>query len=814
MLHPKPCLLSTILKIIVPALVLLFIVSCKTSDSKYLLPTITKKYPKNTPFVYKTNVKLTGDLSKTDKANLLSRLQVQLEDSVNPKASQKLLWQVIKRPPVFDTMYVNRSITFMRYMLHSSGYFHDSVTYDTILRKDNDEYKTILNFNVKPGPVTIVDSIWYNIEEPELQRLADSTQADSLKKQRKDSITLGVSQPFQKLADSSVHESYLRKGMTFSSDTIGMELDRLVELYRNNGFLKFTRNELIGVWDTLDAELLQPMTNPLEQIQLMNEIARRRQHPTSTLEIGLRPGHDPGKLVKYYVGKTYIFPDYGPDTTNYKIFVLDSNYTIKYHENIFKPRIFPQNIYFARGQAYSQSRYISTVNRFNTLIAWRLVNIEQKPREGTDTVDFSIKLSPARKYLFTANLESSRNDNAFTEGNLLGVGVNVGLQNRNFLRSASQTNTNMRYGTELDIRKDKKLLHSRQASLGYNIFIPWGIPKFRFFPERLKEKFRGNTKTIVGFNVANTQLIDYYNLTTFNASWGYEWQYKNKLFALKFPNVEYSLLKSRPKLDDIFLQHPGLKNVFNDGLIISGIGSFTINGGTKKIINTFKSNGEISGLPTLIHSPFIQKNLYRFIKIDGEFKRLMKIGTSDFVARLFVGVGIPVSIKNGTETRSQYLPFFKAYGAGGPNSMRGWGLRRLGPGSSSLYYDSIPDRFGDIQFETNVEYRFHAFDMFGFKINSALFTDIGNVWFSKKNPDFPGGEIGSMKKFFKDLAVDVGTGLRVDLGFFLIRLDYAFKVVNPSPEPTNAQAQFKWFYGWNFNTFLKGTIQFGVTYPF
>ena len=814
MLHAKPCLLSTILKIIVPALVLLFIVSCKTSDTKYLLPTVVKKYPKNTPFVYKTNIKLSGNLSKPEKANLLSRLNVQLEDSVNPKASEKVLWQVIKKPPVFDTMYVNRSITFMRFMLHSSGYFHDSVTYDTILRKDHDEYKTTINFNVKPGPVTIIDSIWYTIEEPELQRLADSTRADSLKKQRKDSVTLGVAQPLQKLADSTNRESYLRKGMTFSSDTIGMELNRLVDLYRNNGYLRFTRNELIGIWDTLDAELLQPMTNPLEQIQLMSKIAQRRQHPTSSLEITLRPGYDTARLVKYYVGDTYIFPDYGPDTTNYRTVVIDSNYTVKYHERLFKPKIFPQNIYFGRGQAYNQSRYISTVNRFNTLIAWRLVNIEQKPRPGTDTVDFFIKLSPSRKYLATANLESSSNDNAFTPGNLLGIGVKFGLQNRNFLRSASQTNTNFRYGTELDIRQNQKLLHSRQASVGYNIFIPWGIPKFRFFPERLREKFRGNTKTILAFNAANTQLIDYYNLTTFNASWGYEWQYKNKIFALKFPNIEYSLLKRRHLLDTVFKYHPGLEKVFNDGLIISGIGSFTINGGTKNNINTFKTNGEISGLPTLIHSDFIKKNLYRFIKIDAEFKRLTKIGTSDIVARMFVGVGIPISIQNGNETRSQFLPFFKAFGAGGPNSMRGWGLRRLGPGSSKLYYDSIPDRFGDIQFETNFEWRFHAFNMFGFKFNSALFTDIGNVWFGKKNPDFPDGEIGSVKKFFKDLAMDAGTGIRVDLGFFLVRLDYAFKVVNPSPEPTNSKAQFKWFYDWSWNILLEGTLQFGVTYPF
>lgn len=224
---------------------------------------------------------------------------------------------------------------------------------------------------------------------------------------------------------------------------------------------------------------------------------------------------------------------------------------------------------------------------------------------------------------------------------------------------------------------------------------------------------------------------------------------------------------------------------------------------------------EISGLPTLFHGDFFKENLYRFIKTDVEFRRIMKTSqNSEVVARVFTGVGIPVALKdpNG-EWRSQSLPFFKAYMAGGPNSMRGWGLRRLGPGHASLYYDSIPDRFGDIEFEANLEYRYHMFKLFGFKFNGAFFTDVGNVWFMKPNPDFPGGEF-YFPSFFKDLGIDVGTGVRVDLGFFLIRLDYALKVHNPSPEPVHKEEQNHYFYNWDLKYLFGGVLQFGVTYPF
>jgi outer membrane protein assembly factor BamA len=157
------------------------------------------------------------------------------------------------------------------------------------------------------------------------------------------------------------------------------------------------------------------------------------------------------------------------------------------------------------------------------------------------------------------------------------------------------------------------------------------------------------------------------------------------------------------------------------------------------------------------------------------------------------------------------MPFFRQYFAGGPNSMRAWGLRRLGPGSSVLSFarEQIPDRFGDIQLEANAEYRFFLADLNGIKINSALFTDIGNVWFLRKNENFPDGNF-QLNRLGKDIAIGMGTGLRVDFGLFLIRVDYALKVKNPSPE--NIEEQNKWFYDWKKLT--NGQLQLGVNLPF
>jgi hypothetical protein len=276
-------------------------------------------------------------------------------------------------------------------------------------------------------------------------------------------------------------------------------------------------------------------------------------------------------------------------------------------------------------------------------------------------------------------------------------------------------------------------------------------------------------------------------------------------------NVEYSVLDTLIKLKQIFNDHPDLRNVFNAGLVVSFIVSGTKNFfWWKNTIFSVKMNAEVSPLPYF--NDFMRENYFRFIKVDGDFKLTRKLGNNVGVVRFFVGAGFTdsVSVPGYTTGRSSNLPFFKSYYAGGPNSMRGWGLRRLGPGHTTEFYDTLPDRFGDFQLELNLEQRFFLFRMFALNFNGALFTDIGNVWFIRPNNAYPGGDLKS-SNIIKDLAVDMGIGLRADLGFFLIRLDYAYKVRDPAPEKQNINAQYKWFYDLQL---FNGTLQFGVTYPF
>ena len=100
-------------------------------------------------------------------------------------------------------------------------------------------------------------------------------------------------------------------------------------------------------------------------------------------------------------------------------------------------------------------------------------------------------------------------------------------------------------------------------------------------------------------------------------------------------------------------------------------------------------------------------------------------------------------------------------------------------------------------------------------METALFTDMGNVWFIRNNEDFPNGNF-KLNRLAKDVAVGVGTGLRIDFGFLLARFDFAWKAKDPSPDSIDAAGQNKWFYHTNlrFGSRYGTQFQLGINYPF
>jgi outer membrane protein insertion porin family len=761
-----------------------------------------KNYPINKPFVYETNINIEGKYSTEQRKVLKTQLQQQLHDSVKVRWQRKfLVSKVLDNPPVYDSLNVAKTKEFMSALLNSLGYYRDSIIFTDTIKQNNGQQRAILNFNVIPGKQVTMDSIWYDV---------------------RDSNYVSRTDTLQKITEASLNDRMIKNGDPFSKPLISAELDRLSDVYRNNGYLRFTRDQLIAVWDTVGRAILAPTFDPVELARRLEAIRLQRENPTADLEIRLKPEPDPLKLTQYYIGNVKVYPDFNPDTSinNQYTPVIDSYINSRLHfisyRDLFKTRKLIRFVYLRPGELYRQSEFLKTQNKFNALGAWRLVSIDQIPRPGEDTVDFEIRLTPADRYSFNTNFEVSRNTgNILSEGSLVGLGLSLGITDRNFARVAAQANTNARYGIELGNTVDDPI-QTRQITLSNTIHFPRELPRniFRNADDR---------RTFLTFNVGSTYRKEFYEVTSVNSSWGYEARYGNKLWGIRFPNIEYNFLDKRQRLIDLIDSNLSYQYIFSDGLILSSIVNLSIVGGKpedenkKSVTNVGRFSFETSGLVSgLFKNSFLDSNLYRFIKVDAEFTQTRKIRRTAIAWRTFVGIGY--ELPSSHNRNDKYLPFFRQYYAGGPNSMRAWTVRKLGPGSTIKSFDKevAPDRFGDIRLEANIEYRYHMVDLLGFPLEGALFTDMGNVWFLRKNDDFPNGEF-RFDRLWKDLAIGVGTGFRYDFGFLKLRLDFAWKAKDPSPAMIDAQN--KWFYKWRLgfgdkNGRRGAQFQLGINYPF
>lgn len=746
------------------------------------------QYPKRRPFVYETNIKLVdAKLRRDERQDLTARLRNQLDDSLQIRTVTALRWRppfIYKRlmtPAVFDSLHVSRSIVFMTSLLNSIGYYAPVIKDTFRIDSTGDQYRVTTDFRISPGKRLTFDSIAYDLETPELQALVMKSKSESL----------------------------LKKGKPYSKQILSDEITRLVDTLRNNGYYKFTKEDLYVEHDTVVAALIDPTLDPLQQAALLEELNKRRENPTINVSVKQRPVRDSSHLNQYYIGKVTVYPDL-PILEDTAVTVKNDTTNIRrveliYRSNKFKLPFIVNNIFLRPGRLYRQENYYRTSNRLSQLSAWQVNYIDFDDSELSDTlVDITVRMYPAKKQNMNVSLEASRNTtNIVTTSNLFGIGVNLGLQNRNAFKQSVRTTTDLRGGVELG----GKFIQTTQASISHTIAFPQLIQPF---PIRREGRLK-NVQTIVNVNASYTDRLDFYTLRSIAGSWGYQWTKNNKTFIWKPLNIEYSTLSETDSLDNILKSNPSLKLAFRTGLVVGlGIGQMGYTSVKQKgnKTNIFRVTFEESGALTGFISSWDRGDLFRFFKGDVEYSHNINYGKTQLVMRAYGGAGFSYGKqKDGSDETT--LPFYKAYFAGGPNSMRAWQVRRLGLGSSKFYADTPQnaiDRFGDIQLEGNIEYRFPLGTIYGVKLKSAFYADVGNVWNRDTTVAGKGSDF-QFDRFFKEFAVGAGTGLRLDFNYFLIRLDWAYKI----RDPQRKEYSDRWFYGLNLGS---GQFQLGINYPF
>ncbi len=745
------------------------------------------QYPVDKPFLYDNKIELEGGkFSKDEKVNLVQRLYGQLNDSsrVN-KGSKFFLFHPITYPPAFDTQYSNRSAASMKAVLRHLGYYaaQTEVKADTFVFNKKQKRVTV-SYRVRAGAPTLIDSFSYRLKVADLQRLADSSHQASL----------------------------IRKGYPVTKADVLGEITRLVELFRNNGYYKFTADELRMRGDTSIAALTTVSDDPFETLRILAEAEKKRDSPTIKLALVINPEADSNRLKQYYIHNIYLYPDYRGDNANGKAFIHDTlqgQYFIRWQDSIVKKRFLISQLMMKKGDLFRQEDLSKTINNLSRLGIWQNVNVQlTENKQHPGRLDVVVQLLPSVKYGFETKIEASYSANSNTNsvslanaGNLLGLSGNVSIQDRNAGRQGIKITHSLRTGVELNLNVRPNAENFINSSdVGYNLtvasptlFLPRNMLQYLNRRKKLDNLY--SRQSFLSFNATNTNRIGLFKLNSFGLSAGYEWSPKaNKTLSLKLINIEYSNLYNRSAaFDSTLSKNPFLRYSFNTALVMGSVFGYSSVRYFPKHPNrtlAFKLNVEQSGwflsALSLNNISFLNRDLRSFIKSDAELVYTVNKRKSALVFRGFLGVGVPIGSSDTT------LPFFKQYFGGGPNSMRAWPIRGIGPGSKQqapYNQPGLSDRTGDLRLELNAEYRRNLMQIIPntLTLKWALFTDIGNVWNLRNT--LPGGGYDSaqfrFKNLYREIGMNVGTGFRFDFNYVTLRFDLAFRVKRPELQENN-----------------------------
>ena len=772
--------------------------------------TVIKHYPTDKPFFFENNIKINGSLSKQEKIDIKNRLFSQIEDSAQIKVASKIPWpsfpwlipsQVMDSPAVYNKLQVLQSVQNMTNSMSSIGYRRSSILLetDTIVKKNQQRVKT--SYVVESGPLYKVDSIVYNFEDTVLNSIVKK----------------------------STLKSIIYKGKAFDYFSIDQEINRLIELFQNNGYFKISKEDIIAEVDTNYVELLDPMLDAIEYARALAQVMLKRDKPEVDLIFRMRKNIDSNHYYQYRVGQFVVYPDLIETDTLEEVKSDSSFIVIKSLHNTFNSAFIKEQVLLEPGELYKRENYSKTLNNFNKLGAWQNINLSSEPDDEKRLLNYILQLQPAKRQFFGIDMEGSsviNNSQLIQVGSgRVGIATNFTLRNRNIGKRAIQLENNLRTGVEFN--NFKKLL-SGEITLTNRVTFPWLVAPVG---KKIKSYFQ-QAKTIASADFSYINRFKFFQLNTFNTFLGYEWK-RNPTTTWQFRplNLEYTQFRA----DSLFLESiknfPLLNYTYNNGLLIGMNVMYNRNltPSSTKHLSLLKIYAEESGITTgsffygLTKKGKVLSDLYRFFKMDVEFKHIINSQKNSLHLRAFAGAGF--ALTTGSRKGQVTLPFFKSYIAGGPNSMRGWSIRKLGIGSN-IFYDTVAagtfnDKYADVKLEGNIEYRFDLFQFYGFWMRGALFTDVGNIWF-KNDLDGTLKNAGlKLKNLGRDMAVASGLGARVDFNYFLLRFDLGFPVKDPRYGPLNTgNANILRYYstsngGWFVeNVWNKPTFQFALGYPF
>lgn len=492
----------------------------------------------------------------------------------------------------------------------------------------------------------------------------------------------------------------------------------------------------------------------------------------------------------YTIGNIYIYSGYSLNRDSVTIpaggTVSVDGCTYIDLDQEFQPDVILRSVFFKKGTAYSRKNHDLTLNRLMNLGVFKFVNIRfvNADSAGIPRLEPHIYLTPLSIKNIRFELQGVSKSN-----NLAGPVFNSSFRNRNLFGGAELFTLSFEAGLEIPIGGGQSAGNSYEIGTRGELDLPKFVTPFRL--ENLSSFFVPKTRIVLGLSLLHR--LEYYQLLSVDASFGYNWKESiSKEHNLSPLSMTFAhLTGTTQKFEDLLSTNPLLRKSFEEQFIIGQNYSFTYNDQLEKDHKNhmyFKGSIDLSGnLLQLVQSLFIKYQatpntpykifgtIYsEYYKFDIDVREYYNSidQTASIASRLIAGIGVAYG-------NSATLPYVKQFYAGGSNSVRAFVARGLGPGSykmpDSVAARSFIDQAGDIKLEVNTEYRFPIVSI----LKGALFVDAGNIWLLREDPSRPGGTFSS-KTFLNEVAVGTGFGLRLDLSFFILRFDLAFPLRVPS----------------------------------
>ncbi|MBK5720312.1 BamA/TamA family outer membrane protein [Dysgonomonas sp. Marseille-P4677] len=708
-------------------------------------------------------------------------------------------------PVLYDSTMLYLTANNLKHVMINRGYLNAEITPTVEFNKK----KAKVTYNIKAGEPYKIDN--YKIEVKD-SILSNPIFTIPRNKKTKGSEKTMIPTPLN--LDSILYRSSLvKKNSTFNLDVLDQERERISSIFRRAGYYAFNK-EYIGFEadTTLGNNLVNldlaiyPYNQSVDQNGQQITIPHRQYRVKSVeLYVDYNPLED-GNINQYKETKVY----------------EKNGYKIKYgpRGEYIKPFVILENCYIVPGTLYDENMTAMTYSALSQLHILKNVNITWE-NDSTD-LRCIITCVPDKKQGIMAEIEGTNS------GGYFGVGTGIGYLHRNAFRGSEQFNIGLRGAVET-IPPTSQGFSENYFEIGGETSLTF--PRFMF--PFLDKDFRRSIHASTQFNSSYTyqRRPGLFTRTVLSTGIKYIWQDRRlSLNRHTFDLIDISYIHlPKNALDTSFyndLSAAARQYSFSDHFIMSMGYTFSRtnvaspnrrNQPIYSLRASIETAGNILSLAAAIagtekdsiigSKQIFGTNYAQYIRGTIDYSKTYQVDEKNSIA-WHVGGGLAYPYGN-----SKQIPIQKRFFSGGANSVRGWGIRELGPGA---YYfkanhenNSDKDNFyyhsGDIRFDASIEYRSKLF----WVLELAAFIDAGNIWTIK---DYEKQEEGSFKfnKFYKEIAVAWGLGFRFDFDFVLVRLDCGWKAYDPSNNPNTRRWPITEPFKINKNT----AWHIAVGYPF